>query len=140
MNETRNFIIRNDLSELKFLNKAIKKYLEKLNLSNKSIYNITLIVEELITNTIRHGYADEQKHEIFVDISTSNEHIKITIKDDGAEFNVLEHPPPELDIPLRDMKVGGLGIHLVKNLAKNISYRRKNNANIITIKLKITFK
>ncbi|HJO95676.1 MAG TPA: ATP-binding protein [Victivallales bacterium] len=140
MNEITDFIIRNDLSELKFLNKAIRKYLVKLGLSNKSIYNITLIVEELITNTIRHGYADDKKHEIFVGIATSKDSIKITIKDDGEKFNVLEHPPPELDIPLKDMKVGGLGIHLVKNLAKNINYKRKNNTNIITLKLKIGFK
>ena len=140
MKEKRNFIIRNDLSELKLLNKAIRKYLEQLDLSTKSVYNITLISEELISNTIRHGYTDDIKHEISVDIKTSKNYMKITIKDDGKKFNVLEHPTPELDIPLKDMKVGGLGIYLVKNLAKKFSYKRKNHINILALKLKITFK
>jgi serine/threonine-protein kinase RsbW len=56
--------------------------------------------------------------------------------DDGREFNPLQIPPPELDRPIEERKIGGLGIHLVRDMSEKIEYQRNQGHNQIQITLK----
>ena len=57
----------------------------------------------------------------------------ITIIDDGVPFNPLPTQPPDTQCGVEKRKVGGLGIHLVKQLMDHLNYRREKGLNIVTL-------
>jgi anti-sigma regulatory factor (Ser/Thr protein kinase) len=59
------------------------------------------------------------------------------IEDDAQPFNPLEAPPPDVNAPLRERPLGGLGIHLARTMMDAMAYRRENGKNILTIRKKI---
>jgi len=61
--------------------------------------------------------------------------ILMTIRDNGPEFDPLERPTPDLDAAIADRDVGGLGIHLVRELADDCIYARVDDSNVLTIRL-----
>lgn len=101
----------------------------------KIIFHLTLVLDELITNIISYGYADFDVHPIDVTIALQGDRLTIRVEDDSEPFNILEAPEPELDLPLdeRAKPVGGLGIHLIKNMVHNIHYKRENGKNVLTL-------
>jgi anti-sigma regulatory factor (Ser/Thr protein kinase) len=67
-----------------------------------------------------------------------NDTLRIRLEDDGMEFNpLLSDEPEDLDKPVEDRKIGGLGIHFVKKLMDNVDYHRYENKNILTLIKKI---
>jgi serine/threonine-protein kinase RsbW len=55
-------------------------------------------------------------------------------EDRGREFNPLEVGEPDLDTPIEDRQLGGLGIHLVKNMVDLAQYRREGDRNILLLR------
>jgi anti-sigma regulatory factor (Ser/Thr protein kinase) len=68
----------------------------------------------------------------------SSEEFVARIEDDGVEFNPTEHPIPDLDAPLEERKVGGLGIHLVRQIMTSVEYQRVAGKNVVTLRKKLT--
>ena len=135
MRERLRFRINNNFEELKILNRSVRTFLGTINISSKTIYKVNLILEEMITNIIKYGYDDNNQHEIEVNINITVEHIRLRIIDDGNEFDSAMSPNPDTDIPLEKMRIGGLGIFLVKNISNNIKYKRHKKKNILRIKI-----
>jgi len=61
----------------------------------------------------------------------------IKVEDDGRPFNPLLSPPPDLHRPLEQRRVGGLGLHLVRELTNCIEYDRVDGKNRLVIRKKI---
>jgi sigma-B regulation protein RsbU (phosphoserine phosphatase) len=133
--EATTLVLKNNLAGLSELNVTLKKLLERQVLGQRSFHDIGLVLEEVIVNIISHAYSDAREHEIFVDIEAKGEDVSLRVQDDGIPFNPLEFPPPDLNAPLEERPVGGLGIHMVRSLAKAVAYERKNECNILTMTL-----
>jgi serine/threonine-protein kinase RsbW len=95
-----------------------------------------LVLEEIVTNVILYGCEDGLEHEISVRLSWEDPYIKLEVEDDGRPFNPLEAPPPDTGKPLAERQVGGLGIHLVREMMDELEYRRENDKNLLTLKTK----
>jgi anti-sigma regulatory factor (Ser/Thr protein kinase) len=95
------------------------------------------VLEEIITNVISYGYKDGLGHEISVRLSWKDPNIKVEVEDDGRPFNPLEAPPPDMVKPLAERNVGGLGIHLVREMMDELEYRRESDKNILVLRTKI---
>ncbi len=59
--------------------------------------------------------------------------VEVTVADDGPAFNPLQHPEPDLTLPLAARQPGGLGITLVKSLMDDVRYERTDR-NVLTIR------
>ncbi|OPX26055.1 MAG: hypothetical protein B1H06_06290 [Candidatus Cloacimonas sp. 4484_143] len=59
------------------------------------------------------------------------------ISDDGISFDPLIVEKPKLDEGVEERKIGGLGIHFVKSMINDISYKRNNGKNILKFTKKI---
>ena len=55
------------------------------------------------------------------------------VSDDGRAFDPLKVPPPDLESDLQSRPVGGLGVHFIKTLMDEVSYRREGGRNILTM-------
>ncbi len=125
--------LNNNISCLSNLLENIEIFCIENALNDKLIFEINVIADELVSNIIRHGYADTFKHFIDVNLQLFDDKIELEIIDDGKEFNPLGHKNEKLNDKLEDIKIGGLGIDIVKHYSNSICYKRIENKNILTI-------
>ena len=99
----------------------------------KALHEIQLAVEELLTNILNYAFTDQREHEIRVCLRPDESQFEIEVADDGRPFNPLEHPAPDLSLPLERRPVGGLGIHMIRKSMDRIDYRRTDGKNILVM-------
>ncbi len=125
--------INNNISSLPILLENIENFCIENTLDNEVVFEINVIMDELVSNIIRHGYVDNLEHYIWANLKLFNDRIEIEIIDDGIEFNPLEHQNVKSLNKLEDIKIGGLGIDIAKHYSSSIGYKRIENKNILTI-------
>jgi|WetSurMetagenome_2_1015567.scaffolds.fasta_scaffold340759_1 serine/threonine-protein kinase RsbW len=123
-------IIRNQLSEINRVNQMFEDLSKPWNLSLRIEAQLNLILDELLSNIIKYAYNDKDCHDIEVNIEIKDKRIYIQVIDDGLEFDPLEVPEPDLNPNLEERQVGGLGIHIIKNLTQEFHYYRRGGQNI----------
>lgn len=126
-------VLRNELSEIAKLRLELENFGQKCGLSSKTLFELNLILEEVVVNVISYAYGDKQRHEIVVRADLRDGELVIEVEDDGRPFNPLQSPSPDLERPLEQMKVGGLGLHLVRELTSSIEYNRKGEKNLLVM-------
>lgn len=98
------------------------------------IYQIKLVLEELGVNIVKHGHDNDPDHQFEIVLDSDTDALTIELRDEGRPFNPLtDSPEPDVDSGLEDRPVGGLGIYLVRTMMDELSYRREDNHNILTI-------
>jgi len=115
---------------LDFINTELKEYDYPSNLQN----DINIAVEEIFANIANYAYTTTGNATLSI---SAGEKTTITIEDMGKPYNPLEHTDPNLDTPLMEREIGGLGIFLAKKLMDNIEYTYTENKNILTMTKKI---
>jgi len=131
------FELKSDLSELKILNQHLNQFGQISGLSEACITDVNICLDELFTNITSYGFVDDLEHSIRFTIILDDKVLTLTIEDDGIHFNPLEKKDPEIPADLIDVKIGGLGIHIVKKLMDDICYERKQGKNKLTLKKSI---
>lgn len=99
------------------------------------IREIELVMEELLVNIFSYAYPDRQGDVAIVCRPDHAGSLLVEIVDDGVPFNILTRDDPDLDIGIDQRKVGGLGIFFVKQLVRDIRYRREGDRNVLTLTL-----
>ncbi|MCE2531227.1 MAG: ATP-binding protein [Acidimicrobiia bacterium] len=93
-------------------------------------FKLHLIIEELALNAMTYGGASS----VQINITSEPDTITVEISDDGAAFDPLnDAPQPDVNAALEDRAIGGLGIHLVRTLTDDLSYRRDGERNHLTL-------
>jgi anti-sigma regulatory factor (Ser/Thr protein kinase) len=131
------FELKNDLAELDRLCQNCETVGASLGLSKKLIFEMNLALDELFTNIISYAFQDNREHIIKIDIAAENRELKLRIEDDGIPFDPAMAEAPDLACKIEKCKIGGLGIHLIKNLMDEIRYERVNDTNILYLTKKI---
>lgn len=128
------FELKSSLSELDTLCRKLEKFGQTIGLSKKCVFEINLALDELFTNIISYGFPDDEEHLIKVTITPQNKMLCLCIEDDGIPFNPVEVMQPDLECSIEECKIGGLGIHLIKNLMDEVCYERCGDKNVLTLK------
>jgi len=125
----------NHLGELNRIATAIGQLGEDWKIPPNVLQEVNLALEELFTNIIFYAYDDDEKHKIEILFENPEPGcIRISLSDDGKAFNPLEQSSDDnLSKPLEERQIGGLGIHLVKQLMNHIDYRRKDGKNVVLL-------
>ena len=97
------------------------------------VFRVNLVLEELGLNIIDYAH-DEGVHEFDICLTSEEDAIKIEVVDDGKPFDPLnDAPQPDIASDLEDRRVGGLGLHLVRTTMDDMSYRRDQGKNHLTL-------
>jgi serine/threonine-protein kinase RsbW len=124
-----------DLGAVDGADARIEEFLRGTGADDDLIYAAVLALEEVLTNTCKYGFPEGERgrHEIVVEADLPPGSLRLRIDDDGREFDPLNAPPPPLEDPVEERPIGGLGIHLLKNLADHLEYRRVEGHNVLTL-------
>jgi len=110
-----------------------ESWLERYQPSPQALNLVLLAIEELVTNCIQYAYEEANEHTIMIVLSIEDGDLSISVIDDGHPFDPLTAPPPDFSLEVQDRPIGGLGIHLLRQLADNIAYERRDGTNRITL-------
>ena len=114
----------NDPAELARVMDEVEARLEALAVSPKRQFAVRLALDELLSNVIKYAYDDGAAHQIGLRVDPGSP-FRVTIEDDGKPFDPLtEAPPPVLDGPVEDRPIGGLGLHILKQMGLRMQYQR----------------
>ncbi|MCY4041104.1 MAG: ATP-binding protein [Gammaproteobacteria bacterium] len=125
------------LDELHEIESALESLGEQADWDVGLIYQVQLVLEELAVNTVNYGFENDGGKTagiIEIVISEDDDSIRIEYSDNGKPFNPFEDAPePDLDSDLAERRVGGLGVHLVRTMMDEASYRRGESRNHVRL-------
>jgi len=110
----------------------IRSYARRSDVDPQVFPTIELVVEEIIVNIVRHAYK-EGPGDITVECNQDDSRLYLEFQDSGPPFNPLLSEAPDLEVEIKDRKIGGLGIHLVRKMSTDVSYERSNGRNIFRV-------
>ena len=111
----------------------VKRLLEKKNALENDISNVQFVADEIFSNIAAYAYPDK-KGEIVISCDLSQEsQIILMVEDCGIAYNPLEEENPDIEQPLSERKIGGLGIFLVKNMVDHMYYSYEDGKNKLTL-------
>lgn len=122
------------LEELQRLEAAVEDLGKREQWPPTLLYQVELVLEEVIVNIVNYGYEKRGGHRIDVHLISEPDTLTIRIADDGRAFDPLSQVPrPDVAAPLEDHPIGGLGVYLVQTLMDEAHYRREQDRNHLTL-------
>ncbi len=125
---------KRDLNSLDGIFKFINEFSAKTGVDEAVVFTISLVVEELFTNIVK--YTSENSNEILLQLKKNEDDLIIHLTDfDVDPFDITKTAEVDTKQSLEERRVGGLGIHLVKQMIDKIEYEYKDRqSKIILIK------
>ena len=127
------FSLANDLRGISSAAARIDAFCAAHGLSPGIRFDVTLAVDELVTNTIGYCYDDGGEHSIDLVLRVEGDTLTVEIADDGRAFDPLQEAEPDMGASLKDRARGGLGIYLVRKTMDGVTYRRQDGRNLVTL-------
>ena len=105
-----------------------------------STLRLTLVVEELFTNAIRHGHGGDNDAPVRIQVGVDAVQLWLCFEDSAPPFDPLQYladAAPSLDAPAEERLVGGLGLPLVAQMAERFDYVHADGWNRLQLVLKL---
>ena len=125
-------VMRNDIQQIP----TLAEWIDSLDLPQELNMPINLALEEAVSNVMLYAYPGSSG-QVLVEAEHSAEQITFTISDSGIPFDPTAQTEPDLTLSAEERPIGGLGIHLVRQIMDSIHYERKDNRNILTLTKKL---
>jgi sigma-B regulation protein RsbU (phosphoserine phosphatase) len=130
-------VIKNDLAEIERVISQFDEFAEQHDLPVKVRQRTNIALDDLLNNIVSYAYDNKDEHEIEVLVALNDQCLVVTIMDKGRPFNPFAQDEPDTKKSLEEREIGGLGIHLVRNLMDEVSYERHINRNIVKLVKKL---
>ena len=127
-----------DIAATTELSIAFRRWCADLALTQSEILQVNLVVEELVTNVIVHGFRAQAHGWLRLRVRHEADHLTVELCDNAPAFNPFRVPPPQFTPSVEEREIGGLGIHFVRVLTDGWSYRREAGQNIVRVRKKLT--
>ena len=118
----KKLVIKSRTENLSLLREFISENAYDAGLTTNDIDDIILAVDEACTNIIKHAYKSIPGGEIIIEIDYNSKKFTIKLKDHGSSFDPETVPLPDLQKYLKQRRVGGLGLYLMKTLMDDVQY------------------
>ena len=100
---------------------------------------LTLVLEELLTNTIEHGFGAESEAPVRISLRLDGTSLTLLYEDSAPPFDPLAQAAStasSIDDPLEERPVGGVGLRLVEGLTRDARYEHVDGRNRLTLTLR----
>ena len=122
------FVLNGNLGELERVAAETERFCHERSLTSEVQFDLNLVLEELFINAVRHGGCEGMENAVHVRLEAADGDLRVEYRDRGKPFDPNTAPPPDLS------RIGGLGIHLVRNLMTDFHYERSGDWNRITMR------
>ena len=108
-------------------------------LGEGDVLRLQLIIEELFTNTVTHGYGRECDEPVEITLAVEGDRVTLLYQDAASPYDPLATLPASrshLAAPLEQRPLGQLGVQLVAGLADDARYTREDGRNRLRLVLR----
>ena len=126
-----------DLSELATLAAFVERFGAEHGLPPGAIYELNLVLEELVTNTMSHGHPEGGGAPIRLRMERIGDVVEMDLVDEGVAFDPRDAAAPDLTTPLEEREAGGLGVFFVRQFVDEIDYRRADGRNHLRLRKRV---
>ena len=113
----------------------VDEQLDAADCPKKIKIQIDMAVEEIFVNIAHYAYdPDIGTATVRVDVLGDPPSVDITFIDNGIPYDPLAKQDPNVKLPARERKIGGLGIFMVKKNMDDVKYEYIDGHNILTMK------
>jgi sigma-B regulation protein RsbU (phosphoserine phosphatase) len=126
--------VANRIEEIDRVNESFNDFAKEHDVQDSTRRRMNLVFDELLNNVISYAFEDEAEHQIEIAVSLVRGCLKVTIADDGRPFNPFrESTPPHVELSIDERPIGGIGVHVVKNVMDEVTYERLGTKNVATL-------
>lgn len=124
-NKTVEYSVRlpSQTDNLELIRNFIAGVARKVGFHEDDINKIELAVDEACTNVIEHAYKGRKNENIDVAIQIDYQKFTVIVTDKGQRFTPADIEMPDMEEYLAELRVGGLGIYLMKTLMDEVQYQ-----------------
>jgi len=115
--------IPSQTDNLELIREFVSRLSAKVGFNEEDVDKIRIAVDEACTNVIKHAYEKEGEDHIGIIIKIDYQKLTIMITDRGKGFDLEEIEMPQMNEYLAELRVGGLGIYLMKALMDEVDYK-----------------
>ncbi len=128
--------IANRLPEIRRVADVVDAFCARHAVPQRFVHETQIVLDEILSNVIRHAFTDTAEHEICVALDLSGDDLLAAIEDDGMPFD-----PTLTGVKLiagrANTGEGGLGLAFIRALCGRISYRREVGRNHLSVAWRI---
>ena len=135
----RQITLPNDVQEVPQLNVFVDEVCEQADFDMSTTLKLNLAIEEAVVNVMNYAYPNG-KGDVDIDAQINDEHLKFVISDSGTPFDPTVKAEVDTTLSAEQRSIGGLGIHLIRQIMDTINYERVDNKNLLTLSKNITKK
>lgn len=110
---------------------ALARFAETHALPDGVRRSVGVALDELLANALSHGMAARHDGSVTVEVELDHERVRVILTDDGPPFDPFGEATPDTTLSVETRPIGGIGIHLVRRLVDEFSYRRENGCNVV---------
>jgi len=137
MNADFNYRIKNHIAGLQKFMEDFISYLKVVSSNQAASRKVRLVTEELVTNIIKYGYTDASEKLIDFTLHPNKKSFRIIIVDDAKPFDPTVVKKKANADSLENLKIGGLGLIIVKKSCSRMRYKRHDGKNYLSVTVPI---
>ena len=111
----------------------VERTAEQANLDPSVTMTLTLAIEEAVANVMKYAYPKGEVGPIEINATINDGSLSFTIKDSGTPFDPTQVKKADITLSAEEREIGGLGLHLIRNIMDTVEYHHTSNQNILTL-------
>ena len=132
----KSIVLPNDIREVPQLNAFVEEVCKTVGYDEIVTMQITVAVEEAVVNVMKYAYPTGKRGNVTIEASLNDVRLKFTIIDSGKPFDPTVQADVDTNLSANERRIGGLGIHIMRQNMDSINYERMNNLNVLTLRKK----
>ena len=126
-------VLHNDIKQVSRLQDWLEALSPNLGFDETLIPGLNLALEEAVTNVINYAYPEGAYGSLELAASRDGDDLIFVLSDSGKAFDPTAKPEVDISASVEDRPIGGLGIHMVRQIMDSVNYERKEDMNILTM-------
>jgi sigma-B regulation protein RsbU (phosphoserine phosphatase) len=127
----------NDVKQVPLLAEFIDGICEAAEVDMMLTMQLNLAIEEAVVNVMNYAYPAGTEGTVCIDAQMSNGVLQFVISDSGAPFDPTARAEVDTTLSAEERGIGGLGIHIVRQIMDSIDYKRVDGRNVLTLGKKL---
>lgn len=128
--------LTNDIQQVPQLADFVDMVCEEVGMDMAVAIQMNLAMEEAVVNVMNYAYPADTVGDVTIEAVTIADQLQFTITDSGIPFDPTAKAEVDTTLSAEERPIGGLGIHLVRQLMDSINYERIDGKNVLTLRKK----